>query len=47
MTKDDIKRVYEVFREKSELSIKIGFDGVQIHGATSYIFDQFMKDGVN
>ena len=35
------------FRHGAELAKQAGFDGVEIHGANGYVFDQFLQDGAN
>lgn len=47
MTKDDIKRVTEEFIKAAENAKEAGFDGVEVHGATGYLIDEFLRDGTN
>lgn len=43
----EIPQVVNDFRIAARNAIKAGFDGVEIHAANGYLFDQFMKDSVN
>lgn len=48
MTKADIAEVIEQFAQGAENAIqKAGFDGVEIHGANTYLLDEFLKDSSN
>lgn len=47
MTKDDIKRTIDDYAKATQLALRAGFDGVEIHGANGYLIDQFLKDGLN
>ncbi|EAR89565.1 FAD/FMN-binding family oxidoreductase (macronuclear) [Tetrahymena thermophila SB210] len=47
MTKEDIKKVVEEFRQGALNAKEAGFDGVQLHGANGYLVDQFLRDGTN
>lgn len=47
MTKEDIKKVVEEFRQGAINAKEAGFDGVQLHGANGYLVDQFLRDGTN
>ena len=38
---DEINEIIEGFGHATELSIKVGFDGIEIHGANNYIIQQF------
>jgi 2,4-dienoyl-CoA reductase-like NADH-dependent reductase (Old Yellow Enzyme family) len=42
MTEGDIEDVIEAFRKAATDAASIGFDGVEIHGALSYLIDQFL-----
>lgn len=42
MTQSDIQDVIKAFSKAAEDAKSIGFDGVEIHGAHSYLFDQFL-----
>lgn len=44
---DEIPGVVEEFRDGARRAKLAGFDGVEIHGANSYLLDQFLRDGVN
>ena len=44
---DEIPGVVEEFRDGAQRAKDAGFDGVEIHGANSYLLDQFTRDGVN
>lgn len=48
MTKADIAEVIEQFAQGAENAVKkAGFDGVEIHGANTYLLDEFLKDETN
>lgn len=47
MTIEDIKRTLNDFRIAAENAKKVGFDGVDIHGAFGYLIDQFLCSGSN
>ena len=47
MTDEDIKRVIESFGHATELSIKSGYDGIEIHGANNFILQQFYSPYTN
>ena len=47
MTNDDIKKVIESFGLATELSIKAGYDGIEIHGANNFILQQFYSPYTN
>ncbi|WVZ79556.1 hypothetical protein U9M48_027121 [Paspalum notatum var. saurae] len=44
---EEIPHVVNDFRIAARNAIKAGFDGVEIHAAIGYLFDQFMKDSTN
>ncbi len=44
---DEIPGVVNEFRDGAQRAKDAGFDGVEIHGANSYLLDQFVRDGVN
>jgi N-ethylmaleimide reductase len=43
----EIPGIVGQFRASAENAKKAGFDGVEIHGANSYLLDQFLRDGSN
>ncbi|QFU75669.1 alkene reductase [Halioglobus maricola] len=44
---EEIPEVIEQYRQAALNAIEAGFDGVQIHAASGYLIDQFLRDGVN
>lgn len=44
---DEIPSVVDQYRQGATNAIAAGFDGVQIHAASGYLIDQFLRDGVN
>ena len=46
-TDEDIKKVIESFAYATELSLKAGYDGVEIHGANNYLIQQFYSPFTN
>ncbi|RKR36962.1 alkene reductase [Paraburkholderia sp. BL17N1] len=44
---DEIAGIVESFRTATERGVKAGFDGVELHAANGYLFDQFLQDGSN
>ncbi|TDR20773.1 NADH:flavin oxidoreductase [Marinicella litoralis] len=47
MTQDDIDEVIAAFIEAAVQAQKLGFDGVEIHGAHGYLLDQFFWEKTN
>jgi N-ethylmaleimide reductase len=44
---EEIPGLVEEFRKAAKNAKAAGFDGVEIHAANGYIFDQFLQDGSN
>jgi 2,4-dienoyl-CoA reductase-like NADH-dependent reductase (Old Yellow Enzyme family) len=47
LTTDEVGRIVDDFAQAAENAIAAGFDGVEIHGANGYLFEQFMNPLVN
>ena len=47
LTNDEIKKIIDNFGYATELSLKSGFDGVEIHGANNFILQQFYSPYTN
>ncbi|MCS0600448.1 NADH:flavin oxidoreductase [Streptomyces sp. LP11] len=47
MTQQDLDDVIAAFAESAAAAERIGFDGVEIHGAHGYLVDQFLWAGTN
>ncbi len=47
MTEEDIAEVIEAFAQAAEDAKRIGFDGVEVHGAHGYLLDQFFWASLN
>ncbi|POX50461.1 NADH:flavin oxidoreductase [Streptomyces sp. Ru72] len=47
MTQQDLDDVVEAFAQAAADAERIGFDGVEIHGAHGYLVDQFLWAGTN
>ena len=43
----EIAEIIEQFRQAAVNAMDAGFDGVELHGAFGYLFDQFLQDGSN
>lgn len=44
---DEIAGLVESFRRAAQRGVEAGFDGVELHAANGYLFDQFLQDGSN
>lgn len=44
---EEVPDIVEQFRHAAENAKAAGFDGVEIHGANSYLLDQFLRSGSN
>jgi N-ethylmaleimide reductase len=44
---DELPIIIESFRWAAQNAKQAGFDGVELHGANSYLLDQFLRDGTN
>lgn len=47
MTRTDLDAVIGAFAEAATAAERIGFDGVELHGAHGYLLDQFLWAGTN
>lgn len=47
MTLEDVDAVIRAFAEAAAAAERIGFDGVELHGAHGYLIDQFLWSGTN
>ena len=47
MTREHIRRVIGAFAQGAADAQRLGFDGVEIHGAHGYLIDQFFWEGTN
>jgi 2,4-dienoyl-CoA reductase-like NADH-dependent reductase (Old Yellow Enzyme family) len=47
MTQRDLDDVIGAFAEAAAAAERIGFDGVELHGAHGYLIDQFLWEGTN
>ncbi|MFE5943583.1 NADH:flavin oxidoreductase [Streptomyces sp. NPDC056480] len=47
MTQSDLDEVIGAFAEAAAAAERIGFDGVELHGAHGYLLDQFLWAGTN
>lgn len=47
LTTDEVGKIVEEFAQAAENAMAAGFDGVEIHGANGYLFEQFMNPLVN
>ncbi|QHA05435.1 12-oxophytodienoate reductase [Streptomyces broussonetiae] len=47
MTQQDVDDVIAAFAEAAAAAERIGFDGVELHGAHGYLLDQFLWDSTN
>lgn len=47
MTKDDIMQTQQDFIQAAKNAMEAGFDGVEIHSANTYLFEQFMLKSAN
>ena len=47
MTHEEIYRTVNDFGRAARNALRAGFDGVEVHGAHSYLIDQFIMDGTN
>jgi N-ethylmaleimide reductase len=43
----EIAGVIEQFRHAAACAMEAGFDGIELHAAGGYLFDQFLRDGAN
>ena len=44
---EEIADLVEQFRRAAQRGMEAGFDGVELHAANGYLFDQFLQDGSN
>ncbi|KAH9141762.1 hypothetical protein LEN26_005194, partial [Aphanomyces euteiches] len=47
LTTEEIPGVIQQYVDAAKRAIEAGFDGVEIHGANSYLLDQFINDQIN
>ena len=47
LTDEEIKKIIEDFAYATEISLKAGYDGIEIHGANNYLIQQFYSPYTN
>lgn len=47
MTQAEIDAVIQAYGEAAQSAKRLGFDGIEIHGAHGYLIDQFLWEGTN
>ncbi|MBR0715142.1 alkene reductase [Bradyrhizobium liaoningense] len=47
LTTDEVKDVIAAYRRATRNALAAGFDGVELHGATGYLPEQFLSSGTN
>ncbi|MFI4967173.1 MAG: alkene reductase [Gammaproteobacteria bacterium] len=47
LEQDEVKQVVKDFAQGAKNAMAAGFDGVEIHGANSYLIEQFLRDSSN
>ena len=47
LTDNEINEIIEKFANATELSIKAGYDGVEIHGGNNFLIQQFYSPHTN
>jgi N-ethylmaleimide reductase len=47
LTIAEIEGLVEQFRDAALRAVEAGFDGIELHAANGYLFDQFLQDGSN
>ena len=47
MTKSDIKKVVEEYRQAALNAVEAGFDGIELHAANGYLINQFIDSEAN
>lgn len=47
LSTEEVARVVKDFADAASRAIAAGFDGVEVHGATGYIFEQFFNPNIN
>jgi 2,4-dienoyl-CoA reductase-like NADH-dependent reductase (Old Yellow Enzyme family) len=47
MTQSEIESMIDAYAEGAEAAQRVGFDGIEIHGAHGYLIDQFFWQGTN
>jgi N-ethylmaleimide reductase len=47
MTLEDIHETQREYVQSAELAMRAGFDGVELHAANGYLFEQFLNPNVN
>ena len=47
LTTDEVGRIVQDFVKAARMAMDAGFDGVEIHGANGYLFEQFINGALN
>lgn len=47
LTETEVKEVINEYRQATKMALQAGFDGVELHGASGYLPEQFLSSGSN